>query len=181
MIHSISWWDLEFDLLEVPFRSTAGVPQTKWARVGMPRIPQNVVNGVFYLYKDRADAEAGRCPGGTGFIVRYDGTFSDLVPGYHFYAVTNWHVACGGYSVIRLNKRDGGIDIIERDPLEWHFLPVKYDVAVIPLELDDRVHDVSSTSTRQFAMEPEANCGRDIGVGEDVFMIGLLLITTESA
>ena len=50
----------------------------------MPYIPQNVINGVFYLYRDDADARAGRNPGGTGFIVRFDGTFMDLeIPGHH--------------------------------------------------------------------------------------------------
>jgi hypothetical protein len=177
-MHDISWWDLEFDRVAVPFLSTAGVPQTKWVKVGMPRIPQNVINGVFYLYRDRADADAGRNPGGTGFVVRYDGTFTEMVPGHHFYGVTNSHVACGAFSTIRLNKKDGGTDIIELGPDQWHFIPGKYDVAVVPLTIDDEIHQVSSISTHQFAERPERQSellGNDIGVGEDVFMIGLFI------
>ena len=178
MVHAISWWDLDFDRVAVPFYSTAGVPQTKWEKVGMPRIPQNVINGVFYLYRDRADAEAGRNPGGTGFIVRYDGTFRDMVPGHHFYGVTNWHVACREFSTIRLNKKDGGTDIIELGPDQWYFIPGKYDVAAVPLTIDDEIHQVSSISTQQFAeipRDPLSMRSNGIGVGEDVFMIGLFI------
>jgi hypothetical protein len=77
----------------------------------MPYIPQEVIHSVFYLYTDRKDAKAGKDPGGTGFVVRFDGTLFDEVPGQHFYAVTNWHVVCyEGFSTIRLNTKDGGTD-----------------------------------------------------------------------
>ena len=143
----------------------------------MPRIPQNVINGVFDLYWNRAHALAGRNPGGTGFIVRYDGTFRDLVPGYHFYGVTNWHVACDrGFSTIRLSTKDGRTDVLEfGGPEEWHFLPGKYDVAVIPLSLNERFYDVSAVSTCEFARDLEDLPRHYLGVGEDVFMVGLFI------
>jgi hypothetical protein len=176
MLHDISWHDLEFERIPVECHSTAGVPYTRWVKVGMPRIPQNVINGVFYLYADRADAETGRNPAGTGFIVRYDGIRNESVAGQHFYGVTNWHVACKrGLSTIRLNKKDGGIDVIELGPEDWHFLPGMYDVAVVPLSLDDSIHDVSSVGTQRFTPKPSLRYGGGIGVGEDVFMIGLFI------
>jgi hypothetical protein len=176
MFHKINWSDLEFQRVPVGFRSTAGVPQIRLARVGMPRIPQDVINGVFYLYGSKDEALAGRNPGGTGFIIRYDGTLFEAVPGHHFYGVTNWHVACDrGSSTIRLNTKDGRTDIIEQGPEDWHFLPGKYDVAVVPLSLDDKIHDVSSVSTHQFAEEPKRQLLYPIGVGDDVFMIGLFV------
>jgi hypothetical protein len=176
MIYSINWHDLEFERIPVEFHSACGVPQIRWERVGMPRIPQGVIDGVFYLYRDRNDAIAGRSPGGTGFIIRYDGTFNEMVPGHHFYGVTNWHVACAdGFSTIRLNKIDGGTDVIELGPEDWTFMPGKYDVAVVPLVLDSNVHNVSSISTHQFSRKPEHDLGSNIGVGEDVFMIGLFI------
>ncbi len=187
MFHRITWNDLEFERVPVEFHSTRGVPQTRLIRVGTPLIPQNVLRGVFYLYQTKADALDGKEPGGTGFIVRYDGTLTEEVPGLHFYGVTNWHVACqvdyddnglplSPYSVIRLNTKDGGTDVIEFKSEDWHFLPDKYDVAAVPLTLDESIHHVSSISTRQFAKEP---CGGGInyriGVGDDVFMIGLFI------
>jgi hypothetical protein len=177
MIHEIIRHDLQFRRVPVEFHSTRGVPQTASVSIGMPRIPFNVINGVFYLYRDRKDALAGKDPGGTGFIVRYDGALNESVPENHFYGVTNWHVACDGpWSTIRLNAKDGGTDIIELGPEQWSFLPGKYDVAVVPLSLDDKIHDVSSVSTRLFAGKPGPGSpyGR-LGVGEDVFMIGLFV------
>lgn len=141
----------------------------------MPRIPQNVINGVFYLYGSREDAESGRNPGGTGFIAHYQGAGDDIVPGNHVYGVTNWHVACDrGLSTIRLNTKDGRIDVVELDPCEWHFLPGKYDVAVVPLSLNGNIHEVSSVSTRQFARAP-GTFTYGIGVGDDAFMVGLFV------
>jgi hypothetical protein len=179
MVDEINFSDLEFERVPAVFHSTCGVPQVRSVRVGMPRIPHNVISGVFYLYLNREDAEAGRNPGGTGFIVRFDGTFvNGEIPGHHFYGVTNWHVACrDGYSTVRLNKNDGGTDVIEFGPEDWHFLPGKYDVAVIPLSLDGDIHQVSSISTHQFALDPNSSLGPfvGLGVGEDVFMIGLFI------
>src|ERR1700761_3758267 len=96
-LHAISYWDLEFQSVPVPFRSSAGTPQVRCVKTGMPRIPQNVLKGVFYLYENADDARAGVSPGGTGFIVRYDGlapNLEQLYAQHFFYAVTNWHVAC---------------------------------------------------------------------------------------
>lgn len=146
----------------------------------MPRIPQRVINGVFYLYASREDAKAGRNPGGTGFIVQYRGRPRDEVFGIHLYGVTNWHVALrDGFSTIRLNTVDGDVDIIELDPSEWHFLPGKYDLAAVPLMLDRRVHDVASISSFDFVAHPGEGLDRrvvpQVGVGDDVFMVGLFV------
>jgi len=180
MIHTISLHDLEFARIPVPFASERGVAQTRWVRVGMPLIPNNVVHGTFYLYRSREDALAGKKPAGSGFIVRHDGEPSPYVfgnRGVQHYAVTNWHVACEeGASVIRLNTKDGGTDVVELGPEDWHFLPGKYDIAVAPLTIDEKVHVASAISTQSF-FQPIPNWGRDhmVGVGDDVFMIGLFV------
>ena len=180
MFHDICFSDLEFERIPAVFCSTRGVRQFRSLQVGMPRIPQPVINSVFYLYGSRADAQSGLNPGGTGFIVQYRGTAQKEVKGAHFYGVTNWHVALrDGFSTIRLNTVDGGIDVIELDPSEWHFLPRKYDLAVVPLSLDRDIHQVSSVSSLSFAEPPEKrlawNVPPQIGVGDDVFMVGLFV------
>ena len=181
MIHDIELADLDFRRIPVESWTSSGVQFTRWVRVGMPRIPQDLVNGTFYLYRTREHALAGKEAAGSGFIVRYDGppgTLDYSQRGVQHFAVTNWHVACqGGASVIRLNKVEGGTDIIELGPEDWHFLPGKYDVAATPLPLDEKVHSVSAVSTKQFYWPPKPHWGRDgvIGVGDDVFMIGLFV------
>lgn len=177
MIYSLTWHDLEFErTFPYRFYSTRGVPQTYQAPVGMPRIPQNIFNGVFYLYRTPEEAKAGLNAGGTGFVVQYTGVgvFST-----HYYGVTNHHVACrDGFSVIRINTKDGGTDIIDLGPDQWEFLPGKYDVAAVPLTLDSNLHEIAAVGTHMFE-EPDSEIrsmvASEIGVGEDVFMVGLFV------
>jgi len=140
----------------------------------MPRIPEKVVRSVFYLYESEEDARAGINPGGTGFIVDTGINYDPSTKGFslpHFYGVTNWHVACDGFPVIRLNTVDGGIDVLDFNPDQWEFLPGKYDVAVIPLSSLDRTHDVNSISTGLFAPKDY----NPYYIGDDVFMVGLFV------
>jgi hypothetical protein len=154
-------------------RSTRGLPYQQWVRVGMPKIPENVIQSVFYLYASKKDALAGVDPGGTGFIVD---TGPNMESGRynlpHHYGVTNWHVACQGFPVVRLNTVDGGIDVLEFNPDQWEFLPGKYDVAVIPLtSLDGKTHAVHSITTSMFVNKASS----PYYVGDDVFMVGLFV------
>jgi hypothetical protein len=140
----------------------------------MPRIPERITDAVFYLYRNREDALAGRNPGGTGFIVRYNtdwqrGIDDDVG---QFYAVTNYHVA-GYWPTIRLNTLDGGVDVIELASSGWHFIPGKYDVAVTPITLDRRIHDTAAVGTHMFATSDEDERRGGVALGDDVFMIGL--------
>ena len=80
------------------------------------------------------------------------------------------------FSVIRLNKKDGTTDIIDLNPDQWEFLPGKYDLAATTIPLDQDVHDVSAIATWMFQEEPSGQNtwhSDRVGVGEDVFMIGL--------
>jgi hypothetical protein len=149
-------------------RSTRGVPYEQWIRVGMPKIPESVLQSIFYLYANEEDAKAGENPGGTGFVVEIRSERELSSP--HYYGVTNWHVACDGYPVIRLNTLDGKVDILDFNPDQWEFLPGKYDVAVIPLSLDPEIHAVHSIEQRLFVADPN-----HYYVGDDVFMIGLFI------
>ena len=169
MLHKVVFEDIEFDRAAGTSFSSLGVRQVRPIRVGMPRIPRRVINSVFYLYESREDAEQGKKPGGTGFIVQYNER-----PGLHLYGVTNWHVACQGCSVIRINTKDGGTDIIDLDPSEWHFVPGKHDIAVVPLNLNLQLHEAAAVSTGLFA-KPTAYRPNAIGVGDDAFMIGLFV------
>jgi len=135
----------------------------------MPKIVPWLLESVFYLYENRKDAEIGKPFGGTGFLVGV----STEIPNWGFiYAVTNWHVAVrGGASVIRLNKRDGGVDIIDYSPDQWIFKPGGYDIAIAPLPLIQDIHSAAVMS-EQMLMSEELMRELEIGPGEDVFMIG---------
>jgi hypothetical protein len=137
----------------------------------MPQIAPAFLDTVIYLYRSKAEAEEGKDFGGTGFLTSLpDETYPDRLT--YFYAVTNQHVACtGGYSIIRLNTKDGAVDILEFGPEEWLFLP-EYDIAIIPLPFDPGAHRVAMLSTQNFVTRDMFAPGGPLGVGSDVFMIG---------
>ncbi len=172
--------DLEFDRVRVDCRSATGFGYSRWLRVGMPRIPDEVIASVFFLYASREDALAGRNPGGTGFVV-HTGQNVWTGRGTYYYAITNWHVAVrDGFSVVRLNKPDGaGIEIIELGPEDWEFLPGGPDVAVasIGFEKEAYFHRILSVSIGLFALHPHMGAQKSESpcVGDDVFMLGLFV------
>ncbi len=166
----VSFADLEFRRVDVRDRSTQGTPFIRSVPVGMPRIPDKLLDNVFYLYKYEDDARIGEGYGGTGFIVSIR---SEIYPQYGgcCYAVTNWHVACrDGYSIIRLNTKNGGSDIFPFEPHEWTFDP-RYDIAVCELSLDFEKHKLSLIGDDQFITDERIK-RYNIGLGDDVFMIG---------
>jgi hypothetical protein len=169
MLRSICLQDLDFREIQLTRCSTSGAAYQQWVRVGMPKIRENVIRSVFYLYATEKDALAGENPGATGFVVEI--TSDPMLPP-HYYGVTNWHVVCDQediYPVIRLNTIDGGIDVLYFNPDQWEFVPGKYDVGVIPLSLND-IHAVHSINTNLFIERQNKYY-----VGDDVFMIGLFI------
>ena len=135
--------------------------------VGMPQIHRNFLNSVFFLYRCKEDAEMGKNTGGTGFLTAVP---SQDGHGHH-YGVSNWHIAVNkGCTVIRLNRIDGGKEIIETDPDAWEF-DRKNDLAAVPLSIRDPAHAAFFVGTQAFMSEGHA-AQEEIGPGDDVFMIG---------
>lgn len=101
---------------------------------------------------------------GTGFVVEHD---------RRYFGVTNRHVARdSGASVIRLNRKNGQADILDHDPMDWETIAGGHDIAALRLDLDSAMHQVSAISSSSFLPD---NGQHEIGVGDDVFMIGLFV------
>ena len=141
----------------------------------MPRIPDEYPKCAFYLYASKGDAEKNVNPCGTGFFV---GVPDKNYPDYalHLYAVTNWHVAVSsGATVLRVNLLRGGTGYVESDPSDWISDPNGHDVAILPLGTDkfpNKTFDYSYVQLKDFITK-ESLTEQDIGLGDDVFMIGL--------
>lgn len=133
----------------------------------MPRIPRPVLDCVVYLYPTEQDARDGTNFGGSGFLLSWpiEGTNRALV-----YVVTNWHVACQGSPLVRINTTDGGSDISAFDGVGWQFLP-KYDVAVHAIALNRELHQYSFIPVNGLISQ-EKVAEQRIGPGDDVFMVG---------
>jgi hypothetical protein len=166
----IGFCDLDFRRVSVWDRSSAGTPFLRSVPVGMPRIPDRLLDNVFYLYASKADAHAGERCGGTGFLVRVPSERApDLVA--YIYGVTNWHVACrDGFSVVRLNTLNGDTDVFPFEPHEWTFDP-KFDIAVRAIPLLENRHELRLIDVRGFINDQRLEQYR-IGLGDDVFMLG---------
>lgn len=139
----------------------------------MPKLSPLLPLSVFFLYRrhEKTGDIVGPC--GTGFILERSFPLSSGVR--HYYGVTNWHVACQtGASIIRINTKDGKSRFINLNPSEWDFKHNFDDLAVIDLtaHLDSGTDQFSSIGEFSIATEGEIN-GLGIGIGEDVFMIGL--------
>jgi hypothetical protein len=167
----LTYKDLQFEQMPIIIHSSQGIKYKRWMDVGMPKISQEALGCVFFLYKTHKDAERGKKSGGTGFFVSIP---SEKFP-YHdyLYGVTNWHnVLQNGYSIIKLNNEDGGISIIETEPIEWEFIPRKDDIAVIPFgDLYDEKYKITVIQTKLFATESVIR-DKGIGIGDNVYMIG---------
>ncbi|MGA7578715.1 MAG: serine protease [Desulfobaccales bacterium] len=168
----ISYHDLQFEQIPITMRSSGGTKYRRWVDIGMPKIPRTMIQHVFYLYKTKEDAEKGSEYGGTGFFVAVPSEAEDLKDRVnHLYGITNWHVALNdGFSVVRINKESDETDILEYEPTDWEWISGKDDIAAVEIPYSAS-HLVNYVSTRAFATEKIVT-EREIGVGDDVFMIG---------
>lgn len=134
----------------------------------MPRLQDNVLDCVVYLYPSKHEAEEGIGAGGSGFLIR---VAAKLISDSHFnFTVTNRHVVEGGARCIRLNTKDGKTDIVEFSS-DRLFISQKDDLAIIlmpAIPQNYRINAIPQEAliTRDFARE------HDVGVGDEILMLG---------
>ncbi len=139
----------------------------------MPKLHRGAEQTVFFLFghNPRTGKIAG--PQGTGFFV---GRESTRVPNYfHLYAVTNWHVACRGASIISINTLDAHRRFIELGPEDWLFTKKGDDLAAVDVTDHYGLNDNVIPLNEKDMVTPEVIERFDIGPGEDVYMCGLFV------
>ena len=138
--------------------------------VPVPRIPDGALEGIVYLYPSRPDAENDSRLGGSGFLVMLP---SAVVPGRGIlFAVTNAHVIENGNTVVRLNTKDGKVDIFDFTEMNWLIHPNKDDIAICAMpQLDISFHVYKEISPGMILKRYEIDAFR-IGPGDDVFVVG---------
>jgi hypothetical protein len=134
----------------------------------VPRIHDNSLDCVIYLYHSRTDAERGSVhpSGGSGFLVAVPAA---RFPGFHSYAVSNRHVVETS-PVVRVNTMAGDMDVFEFQPSNWLFTQTD-DIAVCPiaLPLEKYAHKWIPVGT---FITPDIIKVERIGPGDDVFIVG---------
>jgi len=135
----------------------------------MPRIEDQVVDAIIYLYPSREHAEEGKLDGGTGFLVSAESSINKNR--IYIYAVTNKHVIDNGGTVVRINRHDGNTEIIEIDYYDWERHPDS-DVAMAQIgQMDANVVKFHCIRFDKLVTK-EIVEALDIGLGEDVYMVG---------
>lgn len=143
---------------------------TVW-RWEMPRIDDQILDCVIYLYPSAAHADRSEAAGGTGFLVAVP---SEQHPNViYVHAVTNSHVIREGKSpVIRFNTQQGARAIGQLNDAQWVHHPDGDDIAIAVLGgLDQALLKFRCIPTSMF-VTPELIAQNDIGPGDDVFMVG---------
>lgn len=149
----------------------------------MPKIPQHFLGCCIYLYDSKKSAKKGESFGGSGFLVSVESNpiweaqvsndprrrKAALFFPPHIYAVTNKHVAHGGFPVIRLNTMGNEFDVLELEHDDWLPHPDGDDLVVASIDLPTDAHDYMSIRTHTFLHSDNLS---SIGVGDDTFMVG---------
>lgn len=134
----------------------------------LPRVPQDYLDCVAFLYCSRSDAEQGVPKGGTGFLVGRPGeTAADL----KLYVVTNRHVAKSAH-VLRFHPF-GRTYFVDVASSKWIYHSNLDDIAAICLRVDEP-SGVPVVPTGAFITK---NFVREYGVrpGMEAFMMGRLV------
>ena len=139
----------------------------------MPRIKDEYLDCVLYLYPSYKDADEGSGIGGSGFVTAIP-LDVDGVEGGKFwlpYAITNRHVVEKGNVVIRMSTRAGEKHIQETDERAWLFHPAGDDLAVCHLPMDAHKLRFNVIPFKDFLNKHDAS-RLGIGIGDDIFVVG---------
>jgi hypothetical protein len=134
----------------------------------MPRIRDEILNCVIYLYRSVHEAEEGINIGGSGFLVGIAGKLDPEA--IHVYAATNKHVIEAGAIHVRMNT-EGGRKLIMAAKKEMWQVSDEDDLAVVRLA-------PIPTEAKMLALSTECLLTREnikehgIGVGDEVLMLG---------
>jgi hypothetical protein len=150
--------------------SLRGHPFYVWKKP-MPRIDDQILDSVVYIYSSEYDAKEAASPGGSGFLVciPYEGYDNQGT----LYVVTNRHVIykAGASPVVRLNTRDGEIDTLPTSEDDWVYHQDSDDLAVCELDISPAVFKFRCLPT-ELLLTQEVIEEHHIGPGDNVFMVG---------
>jgi hypothetical protein len=136
----------------------------------VPRIPDEYLDCVIYLYRSEKDADEGARIGGSGFLV---GVMTETAPMSlcFVYAVTNRHVVEHGGTVIRMTTADAKKEILLTENCKWHVHPAGDDLAICQIKFDPKVFKFHFIDRRHF-LDQDMVKRYGIGPGDDAFTVG---------
>jgi hypothetical protein len=145
----------------------------------MPKIPPALERSAFFLFsRNPKTGDINSEPDGTGFVVGR--RWRTAASRFHYYAVSNWHVAVKrGASILRVNTASGKSRFIDTEPHEWYFITPGDDLAIRDITedviTDGLCPDVVTYIEEDVFATPGFIFDHEIGMGDDVFMVGLFV------
>ncbi len=142
----------------------------------MPRIDDDLLNCVIYLYPSEQDAVAGTAAGGSGVLGGVEVGNGDGSKGnpHRLFVVTNKHVRATGNLFARLNTKNGEVSVVDLASERWFDHPDGDDLTVCPINLQPEVHKVHFITEARW-VDKAFMTDMDIGLGEDVFSVGRVI------
>jgi hypothetical protein len=138
----------------------------------VPRIVDELMKSIVYLFPTWEDAEAGSDQGATGFIALEP--FAELpYPSEQgqLYVVTNRHVIGQDCHFVRSNSSDG-VGRITHIPLrDWHTHMDDDDLAVAEF-FEEAGDDIFPIRSDRWLLDPSDVAEINLGVGDEVYMLG---------
>lgn len=135
----------------------------------MPRVPDDYLDAVVFLYPSLKDAQRGTKSGACGFLVCYP---TSKGFGWHHYVVTNRHCVEGSDQVvIRATTRDSqgfGMKTWETLEEDWILHPDN-DLAICSVDAGEgeiAAHTINSLLSASQMID------LDLGPGDEVFIVG---------
>lgn len=135
----------------------------------LPRIPDELMDSVVYLYPTTEYAEQGKRTGGTGFLVSVPAVTVGAPA--TVYAVTNRHVIDSGCPVVRLNNVRDEREVVPLERRQWVPHPGGDDIAVCPIGLQPE-HRFYALDRTEWLLAEGDIAGMTIGPGDEVFFLG---------
>src|SRR5260221_2057194 len=162
MTSKYGFWETEY--------SPNGIPYRLW-RKGMPRISDDILDSVVYIYRSEDAARNSERIGGTGFLVGVQSETREQIA--HVYIVTNSHVvnSAGPECAIRLNTKGKNSDTKKLGSSGWGPSPDDSDVSLFPMGLSSDFHQFRYIDMSAFLTKEEVG-KHNVGPGDDIFMVG---------
>jgi hypothetical protein len=135
----------------------------------MPRIPDDMLESVFYLYPSRQAAELGERVGGSGFfvLVPFEGAETN-----HLYMVTNKHVIDNGNLTGRVNVEVDKSVAFDTDDRNWFVHPAGDDLAILLVDVTEGFTCKGLNFNETGFVTQQVLQQFDLGIGDDVFTVG---------
>jgi hypothetical protein len=138
----------------------------------VPRISDEFLECVVYIYHDEPRAYAGEAAGGTGFLVGVP--VEGFLNAASVFVVTNRHNIERGGRAVRLNTIGGDIDVKEINASNWIMHPEGADISIAGIGLDD--HHQFRFLHLDHLLSKNILEVYNIGPGDDVFVVGRFIL-----